>query len=87
MGDVCITQFGLVCMSSRLLGRGRARTREIDNEVVIIKSTQLFLEPVHVFQEISVRRMSTRPANAARTYSLTQSNTRDHRSDPFPSLS
>lgn len=42
------------------------RTRAINDEIVIIESAQFFLEPVHVFQEISVRRISICRANAGR---------------------
>ena len=35
-------------------------TRAIDDEIVVIESAQFFLEPVHVFQEISVHVASKR---------------------------
>lgn len=56
---MCIARFGLGCMSSRLVERGRARTRAIDDKIVIIESAEFFLEPVNVFQEISVHIIST----------------------------
>lgn len=64
MGDACIVRFGLGCMSARLGGRGRVRTRAIDDEIVIIEPTQFFLEPVYILQEISVGSIGTWPANA-----------------------
>ena len=39
---------------------GRARTRAIDDEIVVVESAELFLEPVHVLQEISVHVASER---------------------------
>jgi partner of Y14 and mago protein len=33
---------------------GRARTRAIDDEIVVVESAQFFLEPVHVFEEVPV---------------------------------
>jgi len=85
MGDECIARFDLGRMSSRLAEQACVRTGAIDDEIVVFESTQFFLEPVYVLQEISVGGMSTHPAIPARTYSLTRSNTRDHRWGPYPS--
>ena len=62
MDGVCTAQFGLGHVSTRCPGQARIRTRAIDDEIVVVESAEFFLEPVHVFQEISGRRDRDMPS-------------------------
>ena len=77
MGDAYKAQFALIRVITPLRIRNGSRTGAVKNEILVIVISQLFVEPIDVFQQISGPSVGTHKCSLRLLmYLLTQSSIR-----------